>query len=80
MDSKLQFYLTRELSYHVVGHGSSETIRALGFRVRRSCRRASYRPAGTLRRAGWLAAMRAMAIEWRWLQLATDASGDGLLL
>ena len=51
------------------------------FRVRRSCRRASYGPAGTpLRRAGWLAAMRTMAIERRRLQLATDASGDELVL
>ena len=42
------------------------------FRVRRSCRRASYGPAGTLRRAGWLAAMRTMAIERLLMQVVMN--------
>ena len=62
---------------YVVGHGSSETIRAGDIPY------APFVPAGELQACGdaaaggWLAARRAMAIEY---QLATDASGNGLLL
>ena len=56
----------------VVGHGSSETIRALGIPYAPFVPASELQACGDAAAGGWLAAMRAMAIEWRWLQLATD--------
>ena len=56
----------------VVGHGSSETIRPSDVSVTPFESASEQWAGGDAAAGGWLAAMRAMAIEWRWLQLATD--------
>ena len=64
-------------SRSVVGHGSSETIRPSDVSVTPFESASEQWAGGDAAAGGWLAAMRAMAIEY---QLATDASGNGLLL
>ena len=65
------------LATDVVGHGSSETIRPSDVSVTPFESASEQWAGGDAAAGGWLAAMRAMAIEY---QLATDASGNGLLL
>ena len=75
--SEFDFGLRTSYFGLVVGHGSSETIRPSDVSVTPFESASEQWAGGDAAAGGWLAAMRAMAIEY---QLATDASGNGLLL